>query len=231
MFFPDWYGESVTMITLDLSTIESLLNSYNSNGNGPQGDHVLNPHNKRRNPDQPLKQAAVLVPLVNRSDGPTVLFTQRTDHLDHHPGQVSFPGGHVDTSDANAEDTALRETEEETGIHHRHIRLIGRLDTYISSTGFSITPVVGLIEPPFDVNPDPTEVAEVFEVPLEFLFDATNHTRVIYHARNERWDTYEMPYDGYHIWGVTAGMFRNFYEIIAGDEASPAVVIGEKQVS
>jgi 8-oxo-dGTP pyrophosphatase MutT (NUDIX family) len=216
------------MITLDLAEIETRLDSYNSDRDGQQGDHVLNPHNKRRNGDQPLKPAAVLVPLVNREDGPTVLFTQRTDHLDHHPGQVSFPGGHVDQGDASAEETALRETEEEVGIHRRHIRVIGRIDTYLTSTGFTVTPVVGLIEPPFDMLPDPDEVAEVFEVPLGFLFDAANHTRVIYHARDEQWDTYDMPYNGYRIWGVTAGMFRNFYEIIAGDDARPAILIGEE---
>ncbi len=218
----------MTMITLDLAEIKARLNDYNSDPDGKQGDHVLNPHNRRRNPDQPLRPAAVLVPLVNRKDGPTVLFTQRTDHLDHHPGQVSFPGGHVDAGDASAEETALRETEEEVGIHRRHIKLIGRIDTYLTSTGFSVTPVVGMMEPPFEINPDPVEVAEVFEVPLAFLFDAANHSRVIYHARDEQWDTYDMPYNGHRIWGVTAGMFRNFYEIIAGDSAIPAIIAERK---
>lgn len=219
------------MITVDLTEIEARLNAYNSDPGSDfgteQGDHVLNPHNKPRNPDQPLRPAAVLVPLVNRADGPTVLFTQRTDHLDHHPGQVSFPGGHVDKDDTSPEETALRETEEEVGIHRRHIRLIGRIDTYFTSSGFAVTPVVGLIEPPFDITPDPVEVAEVFEVPLEFLFDAANHSRVVYRARSEQWYTYDMPYNGYRIWGVTAGMFRNFYEIVAGTDALPAIIMDE----
>jgi|APSaa5957512535_1039671.scaffolds.fasta_scaffold14045_2 8-oxo-dGTP pyrophosphatase MutT (NUDIX family) len=224
-----WAGGHINMITMDLNEIAKLLKSYNSNIGDEQGDHVLNPHNKRRSADEPLKPAAVLVPLVNRDAGPTVLFTQRTDHLDHHPGQVSFPGGHVDKGDTSAEETALRETDEEVGIHRRHIQLIGRIDTYLTSTGFSVTPVVGLIEPPFEINPDPVEVAEVFEVPLSFLFDAANHSRVIYSKDNEHWDTYDMPYNRYRIWGVTAGMFRNFYEIIAGDDAQPATILDRKQ--
>lgn len=219
------------MIIADLARIKARINAYNSDFGGQQGDHVLNPHNQRRHPDQPLRPAAVLVPLVNRKNNPTVLFTQRTDHLDHHPGQVSFPGGHVDEDDANAEDTALRETEEEVGIHRRHITIIGRIDTYLTSTGFSVTPVVGVIEPPFSITPDPHEVAEVFEVPLSFLFDAGNHSRVIYRSGSEQWDTYDMPYNGYRIWGVTAGMFRNFYEIIAGHNSVPATITENKNTA
>lgn len=209
------------MILADTREIERRLNRYRGSGR-VWGDHVLNPHTVRAGPDRPLRPAAVLLAVVKRDSGPTVLFTRRTDHLEHHPGQVSFPGGHVDTGDDSPEDTALRETEEETGINRKHVTVIGRIDTYITGTGFSITPVVGLITPPFALDPDPVEVAEVFEVPLGFLLDPRNHTRTVYAKEGQEWKTYDIPYNGYRIWGVTAGMVRNFYEIVAGRDARPA---------
>ena len=141
---------------------------------GPRGDHDLNPGMR---PDTSLTPAAVLVPLVNRAEGLTAMFTQRTGHLLHHAGQISFPGGHIDPGDKTPEETALRETEEETGLDRRHVEIIGRLSQYLTRTRFSITPVVALVEPPFELNPDPDEVEEVFEVPLAFLLDPANHQR------------------------------------------------------
>ena len=117
-------------------------------------------------PPGPLRPAAVLVPIVLREPEPTVLLTRRTDHLHHHPGQVSFPGGRVEDQDASPIDTALRETEEEISLRRTHVELLGCLPQYQTGTGFDITPVVGLVTPPFDLQLDPFEVAEVFEVPL-----------------------------------------------------------------
>ena len=139
-----------------------------------RGDHDLNPG---MGPEGPLTPAAVLVPLVLRPGGTTVLLTQRTDHLYDHAGQISFPGGRIEDGDATPEAAALRETAEEVGLNPSRIELIGRLDTYVVRTGFEVTPAVGFVHPPFDVNPDPFEVAEVFEVPLAFILDRGNHER------------------------------------------------------
>lgn len=177
----------------------------------PRGDHDLNPGMRA---DDPLTPAAVLVPLVTHADATTVMLTQRTDHLEHHPGQVSFPGGHIEPGDGTPEETALRETEEETGLHRRHIDVIGRLDDYETRTGFRVTPVVALVTPPFDLNPDAGEVAEVFEVPLVFLLDPTNHQRHSRVFEGKEREFFAMPYNDYFIWGATAGMLVNLYEAL-----------------
>jgi 8-oxo-dGTP pyrophosphatase MutT (NUDIX family) len=176
-----------------------------------RGDHDLNPG---MTPGRDLTPAAVLVGLVNRPEGLAVLLTQRTDHLHHHPGQISFPGGHMDPCDNTPEDTALRETEEEVGLHRRHIKPIGRLGEYVTRTGFSITPVVAIIEPPFEIKPDSFEVDEVFEVPLAFLLDPANHQRHSRDVGGQRREFHAMPYEDYYIWGATAGMLINLYEVL-----------------
>jgi len=165
--------------------------------------------------------ASVLVPLVQR-DEVTVLLTLRTDHLHDHPGQISFPGGRAEPSDADAIATALREAEEETGLHARHIDVLGSLPTYTTGTGFIVTPVVALIEPPFSIDPDPFEVAEVFEVPLAFLMSPANHRRHGVEVEGVRREFLSMPWEsveaaprGYFIWGATAAMLRNFYRFLA----------------
>ena len=124
-----------------------------------------------------LTSAAVLVPVIERPEGLTVLFTQRTAHLNDHAGQVSFPGGRCEVTDASPVFTALRETEEEIGLAPELIEILGILSEYRTGTGFSVTPVVGLVRPPFDLHPDSFEVAEVFETPLAFLLDPANHQR------------------------------------------------------
>ncbi|NQV83409.1 MAG: CoA pyrophosphatase [Rhodospirillales bacterium] len=176
-----------------------------------RGDHDLNPGMTQH---RTLTPAAVLVGLVDRPSGLSVLLTQRTDHLHHHPGQISFPGGHMDPGDETAEDTALRETEEEVGLHRRHIAPIGRLGEYVTRTGFSITPVVAIITPPFDVTPDSFEVEEIFEVPLAFLLDPANHQRHSRDVRGQIREFHAMPYEDYYIWGATAGMLINLYEVL-----------------
>jgi len=175
----------------------------------PRGDHDLNPGMRG---EQPLTAAAVLVGLVEYADATSVLLTLRTDHLDDHPGQVSFPGGKAEPDDGSPEETAIRETEEETGLHRRHIEVIGRLDDYETRTGFRITPIVAMITPPFELSPDPFEVAEVFEVPLDFLLDPANHQRHSRVFRGAEREFYAMPYGDYYIWGATAGMLVNLYQ-------------------
>lgn len=176
-----------------------------------RGDHALN---SGMEPLQPLKPAAVLVPLIDRADELTVLFTQRTSHLAHHAGQVSFPGGHIEPDDEGPADTALREMEEEVGIDRGRVDVIGSLETYITRTGFVVVPVVGIVNPPFAVRPDPHEVAEVFEVPLEFLLDRANHQRCSTDFEGVTRYFWAMPYRGYYIWGATAGMLVSLCDVL-----------------
>lgn len=176
-----------------------------------QGDHDLNPD---MTPVTPLKPAAVLVPIVERAEGFTVLFTQRTAHLAHHAGQVSFPGGHIEPEDGGPLATALRETEEEIGLDRRHVTVIGHLDTYVTRTGFVVTPVVGIVTPPFTVRPDAHEVAEVFEVPLAYLLDPANHHRCSAVFEGVERHFYAIPFGQHFIWGATAGMLINLYQVL-----------------
>lgn len=182
----------------------------------PIGDFELNPADRRQPPGRPLRQAAVLVPIVEHAEGPTVLLTRRTDHLAHHPGQISFPGGRVEEQDADLVETALRETEEEIGVDRCHVDVLGFLDAYETGTGYHVTPVVGLIRPGFTLTPDPFEVAEVFEVPLAFLLDPANHQRHSREHDGRQRHFYAMPYGDYYIWGATAGMLMNFYRRARG---------------
>jgi 8-oxo-dGTP pyrophosphatase MutT (NUDIX family) len=158
-----------------------------------------------------LRPAAVLVGMVERSEGLTVLFTRRTDHLYAHAGQISFPGGGAEEGDESLVATALRETEEEIGLHRRHVEVIGRLPEYCTVSGYCVTPIVGLVQPPFELSPDKFEVAEVFEVPLAFLLDARNHRSESFLRDGRRREYYAMPYGHYYIWGATAGMLMNLY--------------------
>lgn len=160
--------------------------------------------------------ASVLIPIILRETGPTLLFTQRAAHLNDHAGQVSFPGGRSESSDLSSIDTALRETEEEIGLSRSHIEIIGTLPDYFTGTGFQITPVVGVARPPFNLQADPFEVAEIFEVPLAFLMNGMNHQRRTAEFPNGagRRTFYAMPYDRFFIWGATAGMLRNLFHFL-----------------
>ena len=159
-----------------------------------------------------LTPAAVLFPIVLREDGHTVLLTQRTAHLRDHAGQISFPGGRVEAADMSPLHTALRETEEEIGLHRQQVKILGYLPEYRTGTGFRVTPVVALVTPPFELALDPFEVAEAFEVPLSFLLDPANHQRHSLHYRGALRHFYAMPYGDYFIWGATAGMIRSLTE-------------------
>lgn len=162
--------------------------------------------------------AAVLVPLVARAE-PTLLLTQRTSHLANHSGQIAFPGGKVDKSDAGVVEAALREAEEEVGLAPAYVHVLGTLPVYTTGTAFVITPVVAWVEPGFVLQPNPGEVADVFEVPLAFLLNPAHHRRHAFDADGLRREWFSMPYqDGAverFIWGATAGMLRNFYRFMA----------------
>ena len=164
-------------------------------------------------PDNAI-QAAVLVPLINRNSGITVLFTQRTTHLAEHAGQISFPGGRVEEGDASMQDTALREAEEEIGLPRSQVDILGMLPDYYIATGFRVTPVVGLIEAPFPVTLDNFEVAEIFEVPLQFFLNPANHEQHSTNSHGRSRQYYAMPYQGRFIWGATAGILYNLYQAL-----------------
>ena len=161
-----------------------------------------------------LIPAAVLVPVIVRDTGPTMLLTQRTMHLRDHAGQVSFPGGRSEAGDASPEATALREAAEEVGIAAFQVEILGRLPEYRTGTGFVITPVVGLVTPPLNLKLDDFEVAEVFEPPLEFLLDSANHQRQSIEVRGARHEYWAMPWQGYFIWGATAGMLVTLHRFL-----------------
>jgi len=161
--------------------------------------------------------AAVLVPLVARPDALTVLLTRRTDHLHHHPGQISFPGGRVEEHDLSPVMTALRETEEEIGLDPERVELLGALPDYLTGTGFRVTPVVGLVHPPFELELDAFEVAEAFEVPLAFFLDPANHQRHRMEHEGRVREFYAMPYGDHFIWGATAGMLISLYRFLMQD--------------
>lgn len=162
-----------------------------------------------------LVPAAVLVPLIERSEGCTVLMTRRAEHLLHHPGQVSFPGGHMENADISPTETALRETEEEIGLSRDHIDVLGPLDDYVTTSGFLVHPIVGRVRPPFMLSLDEREVADAFEVPLSFILDHRNHRqRSQQFPDGRRRSFYEMPFGDHVIWGATAGILVNLWEIL-----------------
>ncbi len=174
-----------------------------------RSDNDLNPDWDNHPETRP---AAVLAPIIKRPTGWTMLFTERSVETPAHPGQISFPGGRVHASDRSAVDTALRETFEEVGIERRFIEPIGAWDRYDTITGFRVTPIVGLVEPGFELTLDPREVASVFEAPLDFLMNPANHEK-----REAQWQGrtryyYAMPYGDHFIWGATAGMIRALWE-------------------
>ncbi len=175
-----------------------------------RGDFDLNPAMKPQGKRE-LSPAAVLLPIVARKE-PSVLFTQRTEHLARHAGQVSFPGGRVHEDDVSLVETALRETMEETGIDPSFVAVAGFLDAYETGTGFAILPVVGLLTEGFALNPHAGEVAEVFEVPLAWLLDERNREtgEREFQGRTRRFHAFR--YDGHYIWGATAAMLVNFNE-------------------
>lgn len=161
-----------------------------------------------------FRPAAVLVPLVRRADALHVLLTRRAPHLSAHAGQICFPGGRVEAQDAGPDATALRETAEEIGVGADAVTLTGELDRYHTRTGFAVTPLVGLLDPPGPLQPDPAEVAEVFEVPLSFLIDPRSRQTHSVPVRGTARHYHVFVYGEHYIWGATAGMLVNLAEVL-----------------
>jgi 8-oxo-dGTP pyrophosphatase MutT (NUDIX family) len=182
----------------------------------PRGDHDHQPEPIAPPDERAAVPAAVLIPIVLREDGPTVLLTLRASGLRSHSAQVAFPGGRVDAVDDSPVVTALRETEEEIGLSRERIQTVGFLDAYLTGTGYRIVPVVGLVAPPFDLTLNPHEVDDAFETPLAFLMDPANHHREGREWKGRYRTYYAMPFGDRYIWGATAGMIRNLYERLAG---------------
>ena len=166
--------------------------------------------------------ASVLVPIVMR-EHPTVLLTERTMHLSTHSGQIAFPGGKADEDDADASATALREAQEELGLDPAFVQILGVLPLYVTGSAFIITPVIALVQTGFTLTPNVYEVADVFEVPLEFLMNPAHHQRQAFVWEGVRREWFSIPYqddiNGHitqrFIWGATAGMLRNFYRLLS----------------
>lgn len=171
-------------------------------------------YEKNLSEDKPLIPAAVLVPLVKRGDEYTVLLTQRSADLSQHAGQISFPGGRIESEDKTPTLAALRETEEEIGLKPDYIEVIGHLDIYEVRTGFVVFPIIGLVREGFEINIDPNEVADVFEVPLSYILDSSNHHRQgrVFYGKMRYF--YVLPFQGHYIWGATAGMLVNLSETL-----------------
>ncbi len=168
---------------------------------------------------RPPVPAAVLVPIVDRPEGLAVLLTQRSSRLPHHPGQISFPGGRLESTDADAVAAALRETEEEIGLARSLVRVAGFLpDHLIPVSGYRVTPVVSFVEPRYELRLDPTEVDEAFEVPLGHFLDPANHVARVREYAGEAVEFIDMPFGPRNIWGATAGMLLTLYRLLRGEE-------------
>jgi 8-oxo-dGTP pyrophosphatase MutT (NUDIX family) len=192
-------------------------------GSAPGGDPVV-PHVAGWKPEdleglrgllpRELSRAAVLVPIVEREQGLTVLLTRRASHLKNHAGQISFPGGRIEAGDPGPWEAALRETEEEIGLSPEHITLAGYLGDHFVISGYVVTPVVGFVRPGFRLRLDVTEVEEAFEVPLSFVLDPANHVPRERHFAGRTFKGYDIPYQGHNIWGATAVMLMSLGRLL-----------------
>lgn len=199
--------------------------AWRPDGLPARSDFDLNPRAPR--PDRRLRPAAVLIPIIARAEGATVLMTRRSDSLASHTGQIAFPGGRLDPGETAAQ-AALREAWEEVALEPGVVEVLGVGDGYETVTGFIVTPVVGWLARPPAVSPSPAEVAEVFEVPWDFLMDAANHRRDFHDPEGgpRRW-FWAMPWQERYIWGATAAIVRALHARLYGDEAEPAAAVDE----
>ena len=179
------------------------------------GDHILNPDlGPYAKWDGPPRDAAVLIGLMERADGPNVVLTQRTGHLNAHAGQVAFPGGKIDPTDSGPVEAALREADEEIGLSPKAVEPIGHLVPYLTGSGYRVVPIIGLIRTETAFRPNPDEVEDVFEVPLNFLMNPANHQKLSREWQGKRRYFYAMPFGDRYIWGVTAGIIRSLYDTV-----------------
>ena len=185
-------------------------------GPGPailaHGDHVFNSELVRGLMNVRLREAAVLVPIIDDGDDAKVILTRRTMALRKHSGQVAFPGGAMDAEDKTPDIAAMREAEEEIGLDRGHVEVVGHLPVYLTTTGFRITPVLSIVQPGYSLVANPEEVDAIFDVPLSFLMDPANHIRESREWEGQMRHYYRMPYGEHDIWGVTAGIIRTLYE-------------------
>lgn len=181
-------------------------------GETDYGDHSLNPDLREAIVNQGLREAAVLIPVVDRRGGASVILTKRTEKLRSHSGQIAFPGGRLDATDPTPEHAALRETEEEIGLSPSFVEVVGRMPDYVSGSGFRIAPILSVVRPDFRLTINPDEVDDAFEVPLAFLMDPRNHNRESRIWQEKERFYYTMPFGERYIWGVTAGIIRTLYE-------------------
>ncbi len=182
----------------------------------PIGDHSLYrpPQNDDLMNELPLKPSAVLIPIVERGTDLSIMLTKRSAQLKSHSGQVSFPGGRCDDEDAHAMATALREANEEVNLPQSNVEIVGAMEDYETVTGYSVSPVVGFVDPNFEIIPEAREVAEVFEVPLEFILDDKNHTVEGMMWKGELRHYYVFPHNDHRIWGATAAMLVRFANLV-----------------
>ncbi len=184
----------------------------------PSSDYDLNPElvlpKGRR-----LRGAAVLIPVVEGAGGASVVLTKRSSRLQHHPGQVAFPGGKIDEGDADAVSAALREAEEEIGLPHGDVEVLGALPSHETVTGFQVTPVLSIIRPGFQPVPEAGEVAEVFEVPFAHVMDVSKYSIQYRRWLGERRYYFTVPWGPYYIWGATARMLRALADRMMDDPA------------
>lgn len=181
----------------------------------PFGDYDLNPH--ARPASKPiLRPAAVLAPIIRRPGGYSILLTQRTNDMPTHAGQVAFPGGRIQAEDDGPVGAALREAQEEVGLDPRFVRPVGALPPYETVTGFTVAPIVALVEPGFTITPDPREVADVFELPARIAFDPTKHERHERDWRGAKRAFWVIPFEDRFIWGATAGMLKALHHRLYG---------------
>jgi len=186
---------------------------------GLADSHVIPRHDDHADPAvvialaavRPIRPAAVLVPVIERNE-PSVLFTQRTAHLDDHPGQISFPGGKIESSDESPAAAALREAEEEIALCRRFVEPLGYLDVHMTPFGHRIVPVPARVQPGFALRLNREEADDAFEVPLGFLMTPQNHKRETRDWNGLTLSLYAMQFGGHNIWGATAGILRNLYE-------------------
>lgn len=176
------------------------------------GDFLFNAPDEQRIRENLKFDAAVFIGLIGKPDGPHVLLTQRNPNMRAHSGQVAFPGGKIDPEDQSVTAAAMRECEEETGIGPAHIEVLGPLPMYLSGTGYRVYPVIGLIKQGYQIRPNHDEVAAIFEVPLAFLMDPANHKKASRELMGAQRFFYEIPYQDWYIWGMTAGIIRVMYE-------------------